>query len=97
MNKFMMSIIVLVSSASVLADEIPITYKCYIETENGADIANFSWKPTLLIEEQAAILAQEVSTMSGKRATVRHIEQCVELDTPFKSEKAKLMDEGITH
>ncbi|UJF23093.1 TapY2 family type IVa secretion system protein [Shewanella sp. OMA3-2] len=89
-------IVGLTFSITAYGDELPITYKCFIETQHGADIANFSWLENDLVKEQAAILTQDVSTMTGKRGVVRHIDECVKLDQKFKSKIANKIDQEIT-
>ncbi|UCX03932.1 TapY2 family type IVa secretion system protein [Shewanella glacialimarina] len=89
-------IVGLAFSITAHSDELPLTYKCFIETQNGVDIANFSWLESDLIKEQAALLTQDVSTMTGKRGVVRHIDECVKLEQKFKSKIANKMDEEIT-
>ncbi|MEZ9235367.1 MULTISPECIES: TapY2 family type IVa secretion system protein [unclassified Shewanella] len=93
-----MALFLMITSFSTFAeeDEKNNTYKCFIETNYGNDIATFFWLPSQAVQEQAAILAQEVSTISGKRAVVRGIEQCVLTEEPFKSKNAQKMDEEIS-
>ncbi|WP_144210081.1 TapY2 family type IVa secretion system protein [Shewanella donghaensis] len=88
---------VLLSSAIIAEEqETTSTYKCYIETSYGNDLALFTWFPSKQVQAQASILTQKVSTVSGKRAVVRGIEQCVLTDAVFKSKDAQKLDEEIS-
>ena len=87
----------LLSSAVIAEDqEITSTYKCYIETSYGNDLAMFTWYPSKQVQGQASILTQKVGTVSGKRAVVRGIEECVLTGDIFKSKDAQKMDEEIS-
>ncbi|WP_285164689.1 TapY2 family type IVa secretion system protein [Shewanella goraebulensis] len=99
MIRLMICVLCLLFSLSLFAaeeEELTSTYKCYIETNYGNDIAMFTWLPSKQVESQASILTQKVSTASGKRAVVRGVEQCVLTSVDFKSKSAQKLDEEIS-
>lgn len=99
MKKLMISSLLLLMPFTSVADEqeAPLsTFKCFIETDYGFDIAYFTWQAEKRVAEEADLLAKQVSFMSGKRGTVRHIEECKAAEDKFKGKLAKEMDELIT-
>ncbi|PMG71511.1 hypothetical protein BCU84_02060 [Shewanella sp. 10N.286.51.B7] len=98
MIRLMIGILCTLYCFSLVAEEQEqtSTYKCFIETSYGNDIAMFTWFASQKVEAQASILTLEVSTVSGKRAVVRGVEQCVMTSEMFKSKQARKMDEEIS-
>lgn len=74
-----------------------VTYKCHIETPNGSNIAVFVWDSQLLIEEQSALLAEYVSTVTNERLIVKRIVECLTEDKVFKDALVRELDDARTY
>ncbi|GGP85380.1 TapY2 family type IVa secretion system protein [Shewanella ulleungensis] len=88
-------------SANVLASEEDVvaltTYKCHIETPNGSNIAVFEWDKALLIQEQSALLAEYVPTISNERLIVKRVVECITEDKVFKDVLVRELDAQRTY
>lgn len=97
------AMIVLFLSVGALAAESTsdettyVTYKCHIETPNGSNIAVFSWDSQLLIEEQSALLAEYVPTVTNERLIVKRIVECLTEDKVFKDAFVRELDDARTY
>ena len=78
-------------------DIIWISYKCHIETPNGDNIALFTWDKALVIEEQSALLAQYVPTISNERLIVKRVVECITEDKVFKDLLIRELDAQRTY
>ncbi|MFS1423695.1 TapY2 family type IVa secretion system protein [Shewanella sp. 10N.286.48.B5] len=74
------------SNASAVDEDVVTltTYKCHIETPNGSNIAVFEWDKARLIQEQSALLAEYVPTISNERLIVKKVVECLTEDKVFK-------------
>ncbi|MCL1044077.1 TapY2 family type IVa secretion system protein [Shewanella electrodiphila] len=102
-NIFVLSISLLFASNGVQA-ETSQYYYCHINTSTGDDIAIFYWSSAEAVENQAALLTQQVSTLKSNREgsdrvmTVRRVFECVGEGQPFKNKKInRLREQSITH
>ncbi|WP_351019161.1 TapY2 family type IVa secretion system protein [Shewanella sp. AC91-MNA-CIBAN-0169] len=86
------------STSSAFAEEEAdyIPYKCHIETPNGPNIALFLWEKKLAIQEQSALLAKQVSTISNERLLVKRIVECIAEDKKFNDKFVRELDERRT-
>lgn len=73
-----------------------IPYKCHIETANGPNIALFVWDKKQVVEEQSALLAAHVPTISNERLLVKRVIECITEDKKFKDKFIRHLDEQRT-
>lgn len=73
------------------------TYKCHIETANGANIAVFEWDKALVVQEQSALLAEYVPTISNERLMVKRVVECITEDKVFKDVLVRELDAQRTY
>jgi hypothetical protein len=74
-----------------------IPYKCHIQTPNGPNIALFEWEKKLVIQEQSALLAEYVPTISNERLLVKRVVECITEDKKFKDAYVRELDEQRTY
>ncbi|WP_418357325.1 MULTISPECIES: TapY2 family type IVa secretion system protein [Shewanella] len=91
---------IFVSANALAAEDASDTltpYKCHIETPNGDNIALFTWDKALVIEEQSALLAQYVPTISNERLIVKRVVECITEDKVFKDLLIRELDAQRTY
>ncbi|EDQ00656.1 TapY2 family type IVa secretion system protein [Shewanella benthica] len=91
------SLLALVYSASTWADDAApnkLEYKCYLNTTLGYKIAFYKWDVKNKQRNIARLPAKKVPYSSpGKRAYIKEVEECVELDATFSNGLARSLDE----
>ncbi|AZG35313.1 MULTISPECIES: TapY2 family type IVa secretion system protein [Shewanella] len=91
---------IFISANASSADDAVTTltpYKCHIETANGANIALFEWDKALVIQEQSALLAEYVPTISDERLMVKRVVECIAEDKVFKDVLVRELDAQRTY
>ncbi|WP_435806831.1 TapY2 family type IVa secretion system protein [Shewanella psychromarinicola] len=86
------------ASSAFAEDETDyIPYKCHIETPKGPNIALFVWEKQFAIQEQSALLAEYVPTISNERLLVKRIVECIAEDKVFKDVLVRELDAQRTY
>ncbi|WP_076407830.1 TapY2 family type IVa secretion system protein [Shewanella sp. UCD-KL12] len=90
-------VLLLTVSGSVLADNTKggkKDYKCYLQTTSGHQIAFYEWKEKEVALRMAKLPARKVPSKGvGKKAYIKDVEECVELDQEFTLGAAQKLDD----
>ncbi|MCL1157918.1 TapY2 family type IVa secretion system protein [Shewanella inventionis] len=99
MIKPIVTVLTLLLSMNVIADETTTLtpYKCHIETPNGSNIALFTWDAAQVVQEQSALLADYVPTITNERLIVKRVIECITEDKVFKDVLVREQDAQRTH
>ena len=94
----LLSMFISANASAVEETEVTLTpYKCHIETPNGSNIALFLWDKALVVQEQSALLAHYVSTISNERLIVKRVVECITEDKVFKDVLVRELDAQRTY
>ncbi|MDF0534464.1 TapY2 family type IVa secretion system protein [Shewanella yunxiaonensis] len=69
-----------------------VSYKCYLLTTKGQEIAFYRWNEDDFAAKQATIVASKRTDAKGKTYYVKAVEECVKMSDEFSSEVAKKLD-----
>ena len=93
--KNLMSVVVVGLSfftAHVTAGDLDETYKCYIDTSRGEQIAYFSWLKEEADLRAASLISTEVGILDNQSVYVRNVIECIPDNRDFKSLIARGLD-----
>lgn len=91
MSKYMiLSLLLLLGSTPAIAAKQ--SYKCYLLTTNGPEIAFYRWKEQDLPTKQAELVASKRKDNRGKAYYVKDVKECTLLSEEFSSAEAKALD-----
>lgn len=98
-NIIFTAILYFLSTSSAFAEDKTdyIPYKCHIETPNGPNIAVFVWEKKSVVQEQSALLAEYVPTISNERLLVKRVVECIAEDKKFKDAYLRELDGQRTY
>ncbi len=82
-------------SASALAADKKIDYKCYLDTTQGKKIALFSWKSSKIKSRLVNLPASKVTVDGGRKVYVTDVLECIPENKGFKDLKAQELDSLI--
>ncbi|MCL1073609.1 TapY2 family type IVa secretion system protein [Shewanella dokdonensis] len=68
------------------------SYKCYLLTTEGEEIAFYRWNEPDLPTKQAALVATKRKDNQGKTYYIKDVKECVLLSEAFSSAQAQALD-----
>lgn len=79
-------------TAHAIAGSLDETYKCYIYTSRGEQIAYFSWLKEEADLRAASLISTEVGILDNQSVYVRNVIECIPDNRDFKSLIARGLD-----